>query len=433
MPRPSTGSPPLTEDDARALDAADPLARFRDRFFTPPGTIQLDGNSLGLLSRDAEAAVLGALESWKAHGVEGWLDAEPPWFTLGESLGARMAPLMGASPEAVVVTGTTTVNLHQLAGTFYRPEGARRKIVATALDFPSDVYALGSQIRLQGGDPERDLVLVPSRDGRTIAEADIIAALTGEVALALLPSVLYRSGQLLDMARLTAAARDAGALIGFDCAHSAGALPHALDAWDVDFAFWCSYKYLNAGPGAVGALYVNPRHFGTDPALAGWWGYRKERQFAMSHDWEGAAGAGAWQISTPPVLSAAALLGSLAIFEEAGIDAIRAKSLAQTDWLIAQIEARGLLEAPFGYRVGTPREHARRGGHVAVEHAAAVGIAQALRARGIVVDFRPPDVVRIAPVALYTRYADLWQTVEALREIVATGEHERVEATGLVT
>lgn len=423
----------MTEADARALDAADPLGRFRERFFIPPGTIQLDGNSLGLLSRDAETAVLAALESWKTHGIEGWLDADPPWFTLGEGLGGGMAPLMGASPEAVVVTGTTTINLHQLAGTFYRPHAGRRKIVATSLDFPSDVYALQSLIRHRGGDPERDLALVPSRDGRTIAEEDVIAALTDEVALALLPSVLYRSGQLLDIARLTRAAHAAGVPIGFDCAHSAGAVPHELEAWDVDFAFWCSYKYLNAGPGAVGALYVHPRHFGTEPALAGWWGYRKERQFAMSHEWEGAAGAGAWQISTIPLLSAAALLGSLAIFEEAGIDAIRTKSLAQTDWLIAQIEGTGLTGEPHGYRIGTPREQARRGGHVAVEHDDAASIAQALRARGIVVDFRPPDVVRIAPVALYTCYEDLWRTVEALREIVKTGEHERVTATGLVT
>lgn len=425
--------PTRTVADARALDAADPLGRFRERFFIPPGTIQLDGNSLGLLSRDAEAAVLDALASWKTHGIEGWLDADPPWFTLGESLGARMAPLLGASPEAVVVTGTTTINLHQLAATFYRPAGARRKIIATSLDFPSDVYALKSLIRQRGGDPDSDLVLVPSRDGRTITEEDIIAAMTDEVALALLPSVLYRSGQLLDMARLTAAAHRAGVLIGFDCAHSAGAVPHDLEGWGVDFAFWCSYKYLNAGPGAVGALYVHPRHVGTDPALAGWWGYHKERQFAMSHDWEGAAGAGAWQISTISLLSAAPLLGSLAMFEEAGIEAIRAKSLAQTDWLIARIEDAGLLEPSFGYRIGTPREHARRGGHVAVEHVDAAQIAQALRARGIVVDFRPPDVIRIAPVALYTRYEDLWRTVEALREIVATSEHKRVAAAGLVT
>ena len=173
-------------------------------------------------------------------------------------------------------------------------------------------------------------MLVPSRDGRTLDEDDLIAAMTDDVALVLLPSVLYRSGQLLDIARLTAAAHERGIPIGFDCAHSVGVVPHRFDEWGVDFAFWCTYKYLNAGPGAVGALYVNRRHLGRRPGLAGWWGYDKERQFDMLHAWEGAAGAGAWQISTPPVLATAPLLGSLRIFAEAGIERMRAKSLAQT-------------------------------------------------------------------------------------------------------
>jgi len=282
MPMPDHG--PFSEAHALALDAADPLARFREEFFIPPDTVYLDGNSLGLLSARAERSVLDALQSWKIHGVSGWLDAAPPWFTLGEDLGDRMAAMMGASPGSVVVTGTTTGNLHQLVGTFYAPTATRRKVVATALDFPSDVYALQSQIRLRGGDPARDLVLVPSRDGRTIAEDDLIDAFSDEVALALLPSVFYRSGQLLDLPRLVRAAHAAGIMIGFDCAHSAGALPHELDAWEVDFAFWCTYKYLNAGPGAAGALYVHPRHHGRRPALTGWWGYHKERQFAMLHE-----------------------------------------------------------------------------------------------------------------------------------------------------
>ena len=426
-------SPLLTDDYALRLDAADPLASFRERFYVPPGTVYLDGNSLGLLSHDAEAAVLAAMEAWRSQAIGGWLSGDPPWFTLGEMAGARMAALVGAAPEAVVITGTTTVNLHQMVGTFYRPRDGRRKIVATALDFPSDIYALQSQIRLRGGDPARDLIRVPSRDGRTIAEEDIAAAITDEVALVLLPSVLYRSGQLFDMARLTRAAHERGALIGFDCAHSAGALPHAFDAWEVDFAVWCTYKYLNAGPGAVGALYVNPRHFGTDPALAGWWGYRKERQFAMVHAWEGAGDAGAFQISTVPLLATAALLGSLGVFEEAGIAAIREKSLAQTDYLIALIEGMGLCDAPYGYRIGTPREHEQRGGHVAIEHEDAARIAQALIARSIVVDFRAPNVIRLAPIALYTSYHEVWQTAQALRGIIESGEHREMEAADLVT
>ncbi len=427
-------SAPLSAAHAETLDAADPLARFRERFYLPESQIYLDGNSLGLLSVDAERTVIDALASWKEQAIGGWTGANPPWYTLGEDLGGRMTSLVGASPGSVVVTGTTTVNLHQLVGTFFRPEGIRRKIVATGLDFPSDVYAMQSQIRLHGGDPNRDLVLVPSRDGRTIAEDDLIAAMDEQVALVMLPSVLYRSGQLFDIQRLARAAHEAGALIGLDCAHSVGTLPHDFDGWDIDFAVWCTYKYLNAGPGAVGALYVNLRHFGTTPALSGWWGYRKDRQFDMVHHWEGAGDAGAWQISTIPLLSAAAVLGSLSIFEEAGIEAIRAKSLAQTDYLIELIQGSGLCDAPYGYRIGTPRDHARRGGHVAVEHDDGLRISMALKARGIVVDFRQPDVVRLAPIALYTSYREIWQTVQALREIIETGAHLQIDVTpGQVT
>src|SRR3954469_19030913 len=200
----------VSEAGALALDGVDPLARFRERFYLLPGYIYLDGNSLGLLSRDAEAETVAALEQWRTLGIGGWLAADPPWFTLGEELGALVAPLIGAEPEAVVVTGTTTVNQHALTTTFYRPDGQRRKIVATELDFPSDVYALQSLIRLHGGDPDRELMLIPSRDGRTIAEDDVIAAFTADVALALLPAVLYRSGQLLDIALLATAARERG-------------------------------------------------------------------------------------------------------------------------------------------------------------------------------------------------------------------------------
>jgi kynureninase len=419
----AAGRAASSEAEALALDAADPLARFRERFHLLPGRIYLDGNSLGLLSRDAEAETLRALEQWKTLGIDGWLGAEPPWFTLGEDLGALVAPLVGAEPEAVVVTGTTTVNQHALVATFYEPRGTRRKIVATALDFPSDVYALQSLIRLHGGDPERELVLVPSGDGRTISEAIIIASLGDDVALALLPAVLYRSGQLLDIPRLAVAARERGISMGFDCAHSIGAVPHQFDAWGVDWAFWCSYKYLNAGPGATGGLYVNRRHWGTAPGLAGWWGYDKSRQFDMVHTWEGAAGAGAWQISTPPLLATAPLRGSLRLFHEAGMEPVRAKSLAQTDYLARLLVDGGLTVPPYDFAIGTPREPERRGGHLAVEHADAPRIARALKAHGIIPDFRAPNVIRLAPIPLYTTYHELWQTAQALREIIDRGEH----------
>lgn len=409
---------------AEARDREDPLAPFRERFYTQPGVHYMDGNSLGLLSRDAEAAVHHVIDEWKTLGIDGWLRADPAWFYLGEELGARQAAIFGAEPDEVVVTGSITVNLHALVGTFYEPRGNRRKIIATALDFPSDIYALQAHILLHGGDPEADLVKAPSRDGRIIEEDDIIAAMTDEVALVLLPSVLYRSGQLLDMERLTAVAHERGIPIGFDCAHSAGIIPHEFSRWGVDFGLWCNYKYLNSGPGSVGSLYVNRGHFAKRPALPGWWGYVKDRQFDMDHEFEHAPGAGGWQISTISVLGAAPIVGAMAIHSEAGIERIRAKSLALTDYLIELIEASGLTGPDYGYAIGTPRDHARRGGHVAVEHAHGPRVARALKQRGVVPDFRPPNVIRLAPVPLYTTFADVWETVQHLRAIIETREYE---------
>ena len=414
-------------DEARRLDRADPLGRFRRRFFTRPGTIYLDGNSLGLLSRDSAAALRNVLKSWETLGIRGWLEADPPWFTLAERLGARCAALVGAAPDEVVLSGTTTVNIHALVNTFFHPEGRRTKIVADELDFPTDVYALKSALKLRGLDPADHLVLVPSADGLTLDEGEIARRFDGTVALAFLPSVLYRSGQLLDMGFLTARAHEKGVIIGFDCSHSVGAVPHAFDEWGADFALWCSYKYLNGGPGATAFLYVNRRHFGKDPALAGWFGSAKDKQFDMSLDFEPAPSAGRWQISSPSILNAAPLIGSLSIFEEAGIEAVREKSLRMTRFLMDLVD--GLLtEAPYGFSIGTPREDRRRGGHVALVHPEGLRIAEALRGRGVVPDFRPPDIVRIAPVALYNTYAEIGELVRHLRDIMATRAYERFPA-----
>lgn len=407
---------------ARRLDEADPLRAFRERFYLQPGRIYMDGNSLGLASRDAEAAVLAELAAWKEHGIDGWTTGTHPWFHLPEELGALQAELVGAQPAEIVTTGTTTTNLHSLVSTFYRPEGERTKILADELNFPSDIYALASQVRLRGYEPDQHLILAKSRDGRTLDEEHLIAAMGSDVALIVLPSVLYRGGQLLDMERLTRAAHERGIPIGFDCSHSVGAAPHRLHEWGVDFAFWCTYKYLNGGPGAVGSLFVHERHFGTVPALAGWWGYDKSRQFDMSLHFEPSQGAGAWQISTPPVLSAAALHGTLRIFQEAGIERIRQKSLDLTGYLMSLADAQ-LAQPPYSFAVGTPRDETRRGGHVALEHAEAIRVCKALKARGVIPDFRFPNVIRLAPIALYTSYLETWQTVQVLREIVDRGEH----------
>ncbi len=406
---------------AHELDSSDTLHSFRNEFHIPDGIIYMDGNSLGLAPERAEKAVLIALEQWKSLAIRGWLESEPPWFELGEHLGRLMAPLVGAEPDEVVVTGTTTVNQHQLLSTFYQPSATRHRIVADELNFPSDLYALRSQLRLRGRNPEEELVLVRSRDGRTILEEDIEAAFNEEVAVALLPSVLYRSGQLLDLERLTAAAHRHGIVIGFDCSHSTGIVPHAFDAWGVDFAFWCNYKYVNGGPGATGALYVNRRHFGAEPGLAGWWGSSKEVQFELRNHFDPAPHAGAWQISTPPVLSTAALVGSLELLREAGSGRLRAKSLALTGYLMKLIDER---LASFGFRVGTPRERHRRGGHVALEHPEhAVAVNQALKARGVIPDFRPPNVIRLAPTALYNTFQDCWTVVEQVHNIMTTGHY----------
>jgi kynureninase len=413
--------------EARRLDRSDPLKKFRRRFYVRPGTVYLDGNSLGLLSRDSEASLDKVLRAWKTLGIRGWLEADPPWFYLAEQLGRRCAALVGAAPEEVVLSGTTTVNIHALVNTFFRPEGKRTKILADELDFPTDVYALKSVLKLRGLDPAEHLVLVRSRDGLSLDEQDIVGHFDETTALVFLPSVLYRSGQLLDMRSLTARAHEKGIPIGFDCSHSVGAVPHEFDRWGVDFALWCSYKYLNGGPGATAFLYVNQKHFGKEPALAGWFGSTKDRQFDMSLDFTPAPGAGRWQISSPSILNAAPLIGSLDIIEEAGLGAIRDKSLRMTRFLMDMVD--GLLaEAPYGFSVGNPRPDDRRGGHVALVHPGAVRVAEALRGRGFVPDFRPPDIIRVAPVALYNTYAEVWQLVRHLRDIIETREYERFPA-----
>lgn len=412
-----------TEVCGRELDRADPLASFRERFHLLPGTIYVDGNSLGLLSRDAETSLLDTLEQWKTAGIGGWFDGDHPWIDRARAVGASAAPMMGAEPDEVVHTGTTTVNIHALVASLYRPEGRRRRILADELNFPTDLYALEGQILLRGGDPGKDLVLVRSSDGRFLDEERIAEAMTDEIALALFPSVLYRSGQLLDMKRLTRLAHQRGIVIGFDCSHSAGIIRHRLDEWGVDFAVWCAYKYLNSGPGASAFLYVNRRHFGAKPLLRGWFGNRRETMFDLANHFEGSGDAGQWQISAPAVLGGATLVGSLAMIDEAGIERIREKSLGMTSYLIVLADAF-LRESPYEFRVTSPRRPDRRGGHVALERCShARRICEGLLRRGVVPDFRPPDVIRICPSPLYGTYHEIWRVVQALRAVVdETGE-----------
>jgi kynureninase len=405
--------------DAALRDAGDALSPLREQFYTQPGQIYLDGNSLGLLSHPAESALLRALEEWKTRAIGGWTEGPEPWFWMAEELARLTAPLVGAEPKEVSVTGSTTVNLHQLLATLFRPEGTRAKLLVDALCFPSDGYAAESHLRLRGLDPKKHLVRVRSRDGLSLAEDRIIAGMDESVALAVLPSVVYTSGQLLDMERLTSAAHERGVLIGFDCSHSVGVIPHRLSEWGVDFAFWCGYKYLNGGPGATAGLYLNRRHWGL-PGLAGWWGCDKQRQFEMSAEFHPAAGAGALQIGTPHILSMAPLRGSLQMIAEAGPERIRTKSLALTGMLLDLAEE---LLTPYGFAIGTPREAERRGGHVALLHPEASRICRALRAEGVVPDFRPPNIVRLAPVPLYTSFSECVEAVRRLVHVMETGSY----------
>jgi kynureninase len=408
--------------DWQAFDEQDELAPLRREFYRPPGVIYLDGNSLGLCCRSAEAAVLRVLSEWQTLGIAGWLSASPPWFALAETVSGLMAPLVGAAPDEIGIGDSTTINLHKFLAAFYQRLPSRPRILIDALAFPSDRYALQSHLRLRGRDPACDLVQVPSRDGYNLAEADIVDAMTADVQIAVLPAVLYQSGQLLDIAALAREARARDILLAVDCSHSAGAVPHRLDEWGVDFAFWCTYKYLHSGPGGAAAWYLNRKHFGRHPGLAGWFASRKERQFDMTADLEPSPDAGCLQVGTPHVLSMAALTGTLPLIAEAGIERLRLKSLRQTAYLIHLLDGR---LARFDLTLVTPRTEAHRGGHVALAHPEALRICKAMHAAGVVVDYRPPNLVRLGPSPLATSFADCGEAALRLERIMEQRLYER--------
>lgn len=408
-------------DFAKTLDANDPLHCFRERFFRPNNeAIYMDGNSLGLFSTDAENATLLALNDWKTYGIDIWNVHDSKYFLYPARIAAMIAPLINADPEEVTTTNSTTINIHQCIATFYNPTKERYKILVDELNFPTDRYAVDSQLKLRGYNTDDAIKLVKSRDGRIIDEDDVIDAMTNDVALMLLPSVLYRSAQLFDMERITAEAKKRGIIIGWDLCHSIGAVPHDFKKIDPDFAVWCNYKYLNGGPGASAGIYINKKHFNMDPGLAGWQGNVKATQFKLRQQYEHSPDADGWLTGTPSILSMAAIEGSLNIFKEAGIENIREKSLNITAYLMYLVDTR---LAKYGYSIGNPREDKRRGGHVSLEHDEAYRICQALKAHKIIPDFREPNVVRLAPAALYTSYEDVYRLAETLEAIAVNEEY----------
>ena len=399
---------------AKQLDQQDTLRNFREEFHLPKEGVYMDGNSLGLMSKRAELSLLQLMQSWRNLAIDGWTEGEHPWYYLSESLGEMMAPLVGGMDNEVIVTGSTTINLHQLVATFYQPKGKRTKILADTLNFPSDIYALKAQLKLKGYD-ESHLVQVPSIDGHTLDENSIIEAMTADIALIVLPSVLYRSGQILQIEKLTKAAHERGIKIGFDLCHSVGAMPHQLHDWHVDFAFWCTYKHLNGGPGSVGALFVHENHLGQEPGLAGWFSSDKSKQFDMDHTLTPASDAGAFQIGTPHVFSLAPLLGALETFEEAGIERIREKSLHLTAYMMELVDET--LDG-YGFTICNPRNDTQRGGHIYLEHPEAARICKALKMKKVIPDFRKPSGIRLAPIALYNTFEDVYESIQVLKEIM---------------
>ena len=416
-----------TLECAKALDAADPMAGFRDRFYVQEGIIYMDGNSLGLMSKDAEQEVYKILDLWKTRGIGIWStpgEGGIPHIDYPDILARGLAPLIGCDADEITVTNSTTINIHQAVATFYHPTPERYKILMDDLNFPTDHYAVQSQLALHGYDPADALKLVRSPDGKLIDEDAVIEAMTDDVALVLLPAVLYRSAQLINMERLAAAARERGIVIGFDLCHSIGSVPHNLKAVDADFAIWCNSKYLNGGPGAIAGLYINRKHFERIPGLTGWHGNRADTKFELRLDFEHEKRASGWQTGTQPLLSMAPLNGALKIYGETSMATVREKSLNLTAYMMYLIDEK---LTKYGFSVGNPRDDAVRGGHVALEHEDAIRINEAIKAAGIVPDFRFPNVIRLAPIAFYTSYEDVYEMIERIVKIMEDKEYEKYE------
>ncbi|NNK38776.1 MAG: kynureninase [Xanthomonadales bacterium] len=417
-------------DEARRLDREDALRHFRGQFCFPvqgDGSPQtyFCGHSLGLQPRAVETAMQEELRAWRDRAVGGHFKGSPAWIDYADGLAEMMSGLTGASPSEISVMNTLSVNLHLMMVSFYRPSGRRRKILIEAHAFPSDRYAVASQIRFHGLDPEECLLeLGASDDGRTIEESDIEALLRErgeEIALVLWPGLQYASGQRFDLQRIASAARKAGARVGFDLAHSIGNVPLDLHGSGCDFAAWCTYKYLNGGPGAVGACFVHERHGDGAglPRFEGWWGNDRGSRFRMSAEFSAAPGADAWQLSNPPILAMTPLRVSIAQFREAGMDRLRAKSRALTSWLESRIVER--LDPVLD--ILTPRDPARRGCQLSLRVRSGRGagrrLFEYLEARGVITDWREPDVIRIAPVPLYNNHEDCLVFVRGVEEWAA--------------
>lgn len=417
--------PKNTLESARQWDAQDPLNAFREQFLIPKveqtPIIYFTGNSLGLQPRDAGAAVEREMEDWARYGVEGHFHARHPWFSYHERFSAGEASIVGARLEEVVLMNQLTSNLHFLLISFYRPKGKRVKILMEHGPFPSDRYALASQIAFHGLDPAECLVEMQPREGEQLLRTDDILAkiteLGDELALVLFGGVNYFTGQAFHMEAITAKAHEMGAMAGFDLAHAAGNIPLQLHDWNVDFACWCTYKYMNSGPGSVGGAFVHQRHHKADlPRLAGWWGHDKKTRFQMGPDFNPMQTAEGWQVSNAPVFNMVIHGIALAQFVQAGMDRLRAKSLMLTGYAEAIIDELNDKHLA-GLQVITPRDPAQRGCQLSiVAPVKGKTIYNRLTERAVSVDWREPNVIRMAPVPMYNSFEDVFRFGQVLKE-----------------
>lgn len=417
---------------AAEQDRADALASFRDRFHIPKrenldDEIYLCGNSLGLQPKSTRGFVEQELAEWELLGVRGHFAARRPWMPYHEFLTDKTAELVGAKPSEVVNMNSLTANLHFMMVSFYRPTRSRYKLLIESPAFPSDRYATESQVRFHGFDPKDALLEIAPREGESvIRDEDLYALIEKEgdsIALILLPGVQYYSGQVFDMAEITRLGQRKGCVVGFDLAHATGNLVMQLHDWNVDFAAWCNYKYMNSGPGAVAGCFVHERHHDEDlPRFAGWWGHDKSTRFRMGPEFHPIQSAEGWQLSNPPIMALAPILASLEIFHEAGMEKLRAKSERLTSYFEFLLREKLANEI----EIITPEEPSRRGCQLSLRVTSAAGVQgrqvfETLESNGVTCDWREPDVIRVAPVPLYNNFTDVHRFVDELKIALGAG------------
>lgn len=415
---------------AQQQDEAARQSSFRDRFLLPQhdgkDAIYFLGNSLGLQPKETRAAIGEVLDQWQHQGVEAFFSGDAPWLEYHRLLRPALAQIVGAHPEEVVAMNQLTVNLHLMLVSFYQPAGKRTKILCEAKAFPSDQYMLYTQVRQRGYNPDETIVEVAPREGETlIREEDILAAMEkhkDSLALLFLGGVNYYTGQVFDIKSLTAAAQAVGAKVGFDLAHAAGNVPLQLHHWNVDFACWCSYKYLNSGPGGIGGVFVHQRYHSdqTLHRLAGWWGNKKETQFLMEKAFSAEPSAEGWQLSTPSPLLYAAHKAALDLFGQAGVETVFARNRQLTDYtwfLLKEVQKEVPKNA---LQIITPEKRESRGCQISLQVKNGRKVFDELSRQGVFADWREPDVIRIAPVSFYNTHEEVWRFAQVLKTAILT-------------